>query len=148
MACELRVRGKVEYRGAIDYDDLVRGWNPNDPIPSLTVINTSDFGRGVFTRYSMSSGWQYNEAGWYTYPELYLRGDCVPPSIDPNQPCDCVNGGCVPKTTYNTPGVFPSLAACQSGCAKNSSCTGECISVDEIAALQQAAAAVRGRICK
>jgi hypothetical protein len=67
---------------------------------------------------------------------------------DPEQPCDCVNGGCVPQMTYGTPGVFPNLAACQSGCAKNSNCTGECIDPAEIAALQQAAATLQAKICK
>jgi hypothetical protein len=67
--------------------------------------------------------------------------------IDPDQPCDCVNGGCVPKTTYNTPGVFPNLAACQSGCAKNSNCTGECVDPAEIAALQQAVNNLQSKIC-
>jgi hypothetical protein len=64
-----------------------------------------------------------------------------------NEPCDCVNGGCVPKTTYNTPGVFPNLAACQSGCAKNSNCTGECIDPSEIAAHQQALNNLQAKIC-
>ena len=66
----------------------------------------------------------------------------------PDQPCDCLNGGCVPKTTYNTPGKYASIAACQAGCAKDSNCDGECIPTAEIAALQQAASTVKSRICK
>jgi hypothetical protein len=69
------------------------------------------------------------------------------PNLDPTNPYDCVNGGCVPKITYNTPGVYASLAACESGCAKNSNCTGECISAEELAALQQAADNLRSRYC-
>lgn len=68
-------------------------------------------------------------------------------SINPNQPCDCINGGCVPKTTYNTPGVFLTLAACESGCAKNSNCTGECVDPAEIAAHQQAINNLQAKIC-
>jgi hypothetical protein len=60
---------------------------------------------------------------------------------------DCVNGDCVTKTTYNTPGVFETLAACQSGCGQNSNCTGECVSAEELAALQQAANNLRSRLC-
>jgi hypothetical protein len=67
--------------------------------------------------------------------------------ITPNQPYDCVNGGCVPKVTYNTPGVFETLAACQSGCAKNSNCTGECVDPAEIAAHQQAINNLKAKIC-
>jgi hypothetical protein len=66
----------------------------------------------------------------------------------PDTPCDCLNGGCVPKTTYNTPGIFPTLAACQSGCAKNSNCIGECVSAEELAALQQAANNLQSKFCK
>jgi hypothetical protein len=61
--------------------------------------------------------------------------------------CDCVNGGCVPSTTYNTPGKYANLAACESGCGKDSPCDGECVSTAQIAALQQAAANVQTRLC-
>jgi hypothetical protein len=74
--------------------------------------------------------------------------DCCSSSLDPAQPCDCLNGGCVAKTTYGTPGKYPSLAACESGCAKDSNCIGECVSVAEIASLQQAASNLRSRLCK
>jgi hypothetical protein len=77
-----------------------------------------------------------------------LSAGCPPTSVDPEQPYDCLNGGCVPKTTYNTPGIFSTLAACLSGCAKNSNCTGECVSAEEIAALQQAANKLQSKICK
>jgi hypothetical protein len=68
--------------------------------------------------------------------------------IDPNQPCDCLNGGCIPATTYDTPGYYPSLSACQSGCAKNSNCDGECVTAAQLASLQQAANNIRSRLCK
>jgi hypothetical protein len=60
---------------------------------------------------------------------------------------DCVNGGCVPKATYQTPGKYESLAVCEAGCAKDSTCTGECVSQQDLNALQQAAAKVRGKLC-
>lgn len=72
----------------------------------------------------------------------------INPAIDPAQQYDCINGGCIPKTTYNTTGKYASLAACQSGCAKDSNCTGECVSVEEIAALQQAASNLQSKNCK
>ena len=71
--------------------------------------------------------------------------DCpVPPQ---NVAHDCLNGGCIPKTTYNTPGVFASLAACQAGCAKNSPCVGECVSPAQLASLQAAATNLKSRYC-
>jgi hypothetical protein len=68
--------------------------------------------------------------------------------LDPDQPCDCVNGGCVPATTYNTPGVYANLAACQSGCAQNSPCTGECVDPTEIAGLRQALNNLQSKFCR
>jgi hypothetical protein len=64
-----------------------------------------------------------------------------------NETCDCINGGCVPAATYNTPGKYANLAACLSGCAKDSPCTGECVSAADLANLQQAAGLVQTRIC-
>jgi selenophosphate synthase len=72
--------------------------------------------------------------------------DCE--GVDANQAYDCINGGCLPKTTYGTPGFYANLAACQSGCAKNSNCKGECVTPEEIAALQQAANQLQNKICK
>jgi hypothetical protein len=66
---------------------------------------------------------------------------------DPSSAYDCINGGCVPKATYNTPGKYANLAACESGCAKDSKCTGECVSSAELAALQQAANNLQSKIC-
>ena len=68
--------------------------------------------------------------------------------IDPETKYDCLNGGCITALSYNTPGVFASLAACQSGCAKNSNCTGECVPTADIAALEGAAARLISRYCK
>jgi hypothetical protein len=64
-----------------------------------------------------------------------------------NQKCDCINGGCLPSKIYNTPGKYANLAACESGCAKDSNCDGECVSAAEISALQQAANALQNEFC-
>lgn len=37
----------------------------------------------------------------------------IVPPVDNNKPCDCLNGSCIPATTYGTPGAFATLAACQ-----------------------------------
>lgn len=90
-------------------------------------------------------GVKHPNADYYSFFQAtFSYSGCDP---DPSQPCDCINGGCVPKTTYNTPGVFPTLAACESGCAKNSNCAGECVSAAEIAALQQATSTLRSKLC-
>jgi hypothetical protein len=87
------------------------------------------------------------DGGEWIYAPTNFYLELVESAIDGNVACDCLNGGCIPKTTYNTPGVYASLAACQSGCAKNSNCTGECISTGELAALQQAANNLQTKFC-
>jgi hypothetical protein len=71
---------------------------------------------------------------------------CVP-ADNGDKPCDCINGGCINASTYNTPGKYANLSACQSGCAKDSNCIGECVSQPELAALQQAANNLQSKIC-
>lgn len=73
---------------------------------------------------------------------------CAGDSANINQRFDCLNGGCIPQATHKTPGFYANLAACQSGCAKNSNCAGECVSAAELAALQQAANQLKSKICK
>jgi hypothetical protein len=69
-------------------------------------------------------------------------------NIPTNQPYDCVNGACLPSSTYGTPGAFATRSACDSGCAKNSNCTGECVDPAEIANLRQAITTLQSKICK
>ena len=84
-----------------------------------------------------------NNWSFSTYAFSY--SGCEP---DPNKPCDCINGGCVPATMYDTPGLFPKLADCQSGCAPDSDCEGECVSSAEILTLQQSIGNLQSKICK
>lgn len=39
---------------------------------------------------------------------------------------DCINGACTLSTTYNTPGLYQSLSACEVACGTG--CSGKCIS--------------------
>jgi hypothetical protein len=75
----------------------------------------------------------------------FCPGCCIDSALDGK--CDCINGGCIPAVTYNTPGKYANLAACQSACAKDSPCTGECVSAADLANLQQAAGIVQSRLC-
>ena len=65
------------------------------------------------------------------------------------QKYDCLNGGCVTKETYSTPGLYASLEACQSICGvpPTPPCDGECVSNAQIAALQQAANIITSKLC-
>jgi hypothetical protein len=125
---------------------------------------TGDLIAAGYTSMIVADCWEVGSSprnGWAGHP--YRDGDlityedfsgsctnCETPDPPPPQGTsyDCVNGGCVPKTTYKTPGKYATLAACQSGCAKDSNCTGECVSIAEIAALQQAANNLQARLCQ
>lgn len=69
-----------------------------------------------------------------------------PPPPPPSTKHDCINGGCVPSSTYNTPGKYASLADCQAGCAKDAACNGECVPREKIAELDQAINAAHARL--
>jgi len=107
-------------------------------------VNTGIGEKSAFASIVTSADRNLCPAGYPFYADESVG--CVT-SIDPNQPCDCINGGCVTKTTYNTPGKYANLSACQSGCAKDSNCIGECVSEPELAALKQAANALQSKIC-
>ncbi|MEH2278124.1 MAG: hypothetical protein V7K40_25905 [Nostoc sp.] len=55
-------------------------------------------------------------AGYGTISEI----DCG--TGQPFPKYDCLNGTCVQKTQYNTPGLYPSLADCQAVCANGGAC--------------------------
>jgi hypothetical protein len=81
---------------------------------------------------------------YFYYGDATVSVNC--PELNDN-PCDCINGGCLPATTYKTPGKYANLAACLSGCAKDSNCMGECVSAAELGALSQAANQLQSKFC-
>ncbi|MBG1263092.1 hypothetical protein [Nostoc commune] len=40
---------------------------------------------------------------------------------------DCINGSCIEKTTYKTPGLYVDLSVCETSCGIG--CGGKCISI-------------------
>jgi hypothetical protein len=122
-------------------------------------------GLGNFSTYTLSGVWTLGSASacGRTWTALFQNGVkhpnanylFYPPTATISysgcgatyDKCDCLNGGCVPSATYNTPGKYANLAACMSGCGKDSPCDGECVSAAELAALQQAANALKSRLC-
>lgn len=106
-----------------------------------------------YARYQLSIDGTGNGKYYYSGvgAEIVAASPCpvaAPPPLDPAQPHDCINGSCIPSTVYGTSKAYASLAACKSGCGKNSSCTGECVDPAEIAALQQAVGNLQSKICK
>jgi hypothetical protein len=131
-------------------ETVVMAWNVADPLPQLLSDPPSYNADGTaITNYRIAGRLFFPYLAWTSPPPyLYLVGcGAPPPTLDPGVPCDCINGGCLPKTTYNTPGKYASLALCQAGCAKDSVCVGECVSPSDLAALQQAANLVKSKLC-
>jgi hypothetical protein len=142
--CELWVTGSVYYQGIIypGYTRQIKSyWLSNREIPPITFNSHPD---PQYDYYNDGFGGNFDGSGWAGAPSYSLK-NCR--DVDPQQPCDCLNGGCIPKTTYNTPGKYASLTACQSACAKDSNCDGECVSAAEISALQQAADRIKSKLC-
>lgn len=140
MSCELWVRGTAENGGPVFVDVFVfSNWINGTPYPVLTPTSRTHPSGCIF--YTANPSWQYEAAGWHTYPEFYKK-NC---GQDP--PYDCINGVCTLQSTYKTPGLYPTLAACKSACSQVTPCDGECISNAQIAALQQAANQVTSKLC-
>jgi hypothetical protein len=148
MDCELWYSGS----GAHFYPELndfapqavggfLMTWVAGTPLPA--VVQVSPPNSAGYAPYTIA-GNNFTGTQFYSLPTVYL----VNCGLNPNQPCDCINGGCVPATTYSTPGVFANLAACQSGCAQNSPCTGECVDPAEIAGLRQALNNLQSKFCR
>lgn len=68
---------------------------------------------------------------------------------DPNcgviQEYDCINGACLPKTQYNTPGIYASLAECEQACGTG--CSGKCISNSDWATIEGLSNQLKQRNC-
>jgi hypothetical protein len=58
---------------------------------------------------------------------------------------DCINGACLPKATYNTPGIYNSLSECQTACGTG--CSGQCISNSDWAQIEGLADKLKQKNC-
>lgn len=95
----------------------------------------------------------YPNGMWDVYrpPEFFHKGSCppsaLPTPLDPSQRFDCINGNCLPATSYNTQGFYSNQADCIAGCAKNSPCKGECVPQNEIQNLRTSVSKLKDRVC-
>ena len=58
---------------------------------------------------------------------------------------DCINGACIPKTTYDTPGLYQSLEDCEVACGTG--CSGKCISNSEWAQIEGLSNELKSTTC-
>lgn len=101
---------------------------------------------GFFLNYN--GGREKLESGWTGYDllasSITSQVSCTGCS-ESNTQYDCVNGGCVLKTKYNTPGLYQSLAECQLACGAG--CSGKCISNDDWSQIEGLAGQLRNKNC-
>jgi hypothetical protein len=81
---------------------------------------------------------------------IWLVGSLVPnwdedPPPPPNIAHDCINGSCIPQSTYNTPGIYQSLSDCEVACGTG--CSGKCISNADWAQISGLASQLKNKNC-
>lgn len=74
-----------------------------------------------------------------------VSGNCSACPVTEPEKYDCINGACTPKTTYNTPGLYPSLSDCQVACGIG--CSGKCISNSDWATIEGLSNQLKNRNC-
>ncbi|BBD69684.1 hypothetical protein NIES4072_29800 [Nostoc commune NIES-4072] len=101
----------------------VQGYENDDPTYELKANNRWDL-ISTFDGRSMYVGWCGNAIH---YPQMvnkrFVKDDpnCQSGGT-PQQQYDCINGQCITKTQYNTPGIYNSLADCQAVCSNGGAC--------------------------
>ena len=71
--------------------------------------------------------------------------DIDEPPENENIPYDCINGACVQKKIYSTPGIFKSISECETACGTG--CSGQCIPNDEWNKIQSLANQLKNKNC-
>lgn len=65
---------------------------------------------------------------------------------DPESPkYDCINGACLSKSAYNTPGLYSSLSVCEEACGTG--CSGKCINNADWAQIEGLSGQLKTRNC-
>lgn len=109
--------------------------------PFSTVLDRA--ADGFFLNYD--GGRELLEGSWTNY-------DLLASSITSQVSCtgceaeyDCVNGACIKKTVYNTPGFYKSLAECETACGTG--CSGKCLSNQEWSQITDLANKLKQKNC-
>lgn len=84
------------------------------------------------------STWCFSSSGCYIVSAVFT------PSQAPLE-YDCINGACLPKTTYNTPGLYPTLEECEVSCGAG--CSGKCISNSDWAKIEGLSSQLKNKNC-
>lgn len=84
-----------------------------------------------------------------TSTEGNVSGSCNgckgPPPPPPSARYDCVNGSCLEKGRYSTPGIYESLSECEQNCGPG--CGGVCVSNTDWAKISSLVAMLKNKDC-
>ncbi|MDZ8070377.1 MAG: hypothetical protein RMY64_35665 [Nostoc sp. DedQUE08] len=117
--------------GNRDYTETYPGFADDNPIlvsasPTMNLISSCD-GR-IFL------------ANW---GNGYIVSKSFVPN--PSEKYDCVNGACIKKSVYSTPGIYQSLSDCEVACGTG--CSGQCISNSDWAQIEGLSSQLKNRNC-
>lgn len=145
MACfvvEVSITFRV--KGATDAGTTVIRTSPCRPAPfSIGLDRAAD----TFFLY-YNGGRDSLEGNWTNYDLLASSIISQTPCTDcedPNTSYDCINGACIKKTQYNTPGIYNSLSQCETACGTG--CSGKCLSNEEWNKISDLAGKLKQRNC-
>ncbi len=104
--------------------DTYSGYELDDPTWTLAPGSTTSWQLicvGTDGRSLSSASINDPNSTLYSSSKTFVKSDpnCTTPTLSKY---DCINGNCVPKSTYNTPGLYVSLADCQAVCANGGAC--------------------------
>ncbi|MEH2307003.1 hypothetical protein [Nostoc sp.] len=110
--------------------------NVTSSIESVGYCRPGDFRLNVY----VNGAFIGNDGG-----TLWLDAHLTFEDDSPPLKYDCVNGACVGYTMYNTPGIYPTLSACEQACGTG--CSGKCVSNSDWAQIEGLSGQLKNRNC-
>ncbi|WP_375514429.1 hypothetical protein [uncultured Nostoc sp.] len=84
--------------------------------------------------------------GSYTPGNIVVSIASTSNSCPPPSPAyDCINGACIKKTIYSTPGLYKSLSDCEEACGVG--CSGKCVNNSDWAQIEGLSGQLKNRNC-
>ncbi|MBD2204942.1 hypothetical protein H6G33_04215 [Calothrix sp. FACHB-1219] len=143
MSCGCPGSWDITFRfNGVDYHEYVSGYEWDNPF--LKTISGKDYLYSACDDRDMRGG-----LVWANSPGIAPIVATAFTKTDPNcvssQSYDCINGACIVSTQYDTPGIYASLAECETACGTG--CSGKCISNSEWATIEGLSNQLKQRNC-
>lgn len=129
-----------------------------------TVVGTEPFGCGVRWVVDGNRPFPNDSVKWTNWSEVPkadaqyvptghlvnggIQGQCSSceqQETPPSAKYDCINGACLPSTTYSTPGIYANLSECEINCGPG--CSGVCISNQDWTQIEGLASQLKNKNC-